>query len=89
MGLGTVCAFHVEQHCIHSSELLLPYPGGKSSMAAFVQVVLMVRTGNCGCRLFHRYDEATSAADPSATVDISETGDRREKLKHHGFILHV
>lgn len=56
------------------------YPGGKSSMAALVQVVLMVRTGNCGCRFFHRYGEATNAADPSAELDISETCEKRPNI---------
>lgn len=76
----------VELQRDRSPEPPLPYPGGKWSTAALAQVVLMVRRGNGGCRLFHRYGEATSSADRSALVDISETRGRRGKAKHYGII---
>lgn len=71
LGLWTICAFYLDQYYDHSSKSLLPYPGGKSSMAAFEQVVLIVRSGGCSCRLFHMYGKAMSAADPHSARDIS------------------
>lgn len=69
--LSSQSIFHVHQCYNHSSESLLPHPGGKSSMAAFEQVVLMVRTGSCSCRFFHVYGKAMSTADSRAACDIS------------------
>lgn len=69
--LSSQSIFHVDQCYNHSLESLLPHPGGKSSMAAFEQVVLMVRTGSCSCRFLHVYGKAMSTADPRAACDIS------------------
>lgn len=40
-------------------------------MAAFEQVVLIVSSGDCSCRLFHVYGKAMSTADPHPARDIS------------------
>lgn len=55
----------------------LPHPGGKSSRAAFEQVVLMVRTGYCGCGLFHVHGMTTSTADLHAACSIFVSKVRR------------
>lgn len=71
VGLVNYLSFLLDQYYDHSSESLLPYPGGKSSTAAFEQVVLIVRSGGCSCRLFHVYGKAMSTADPQPARDIS------------------
>lgn len=61
-----------------SPEYPLPHPGGKSSMAAFEQVVLMVRSGYCGCGLFHVHGMTTSTADLRAAFSVFVSKVRRE-----------
>lgn len=40
-------------------------------MAAFEQVVLILSSGVCSCRLFHVYGKTMSTADPHPARDIS------------------